>query len=326
MSSTSLVDRYVWAVSRHLPDDTGPDVARELRATLTDTIEGKVAGGLDPESAEREAVTELGDPQVLARDYGGRPNHLIGPRYFQPWLQLVRMLLTVVLPIVVVVVVVVEAFSRDATLGSVIGQGVSTLFVAGMHMLVWPTLLFALVERHSDAVDTESLGVEAWDPDSLGDPAGSDRPVRVGEMLAEVGFGLVVVGLVVWQFRGVGDNALQVLDPDLDGLWQLVIVGLLVLDVVLSFLAWVRGRWTLRLAAVDVLASFASAVVLVWLLLAGRLLTDLPQEVAEVFDVSADWTVPTTPIAVGIVVVCAWEAISSLSRALRSRRTHDRAQ
>ena len=30
MTTTTLPDRYVWTVTRHLPDDTGPDVAREL--------------------------------------------------------------------------------------------------------------------------------------------------------------------------------------------------------------------------------------------------------------------------------------------------------
>ena len=39
MSGTSLRERYVWTVTRQLPVDTGPDVARELRVTLDETIE-----------------------------------------------------------------------------------------------------------------------------------------------------------------------------------------------------------------------------------------------------------------------------------------------
>ena len=48
MSGTSLTDRYVWTVTRQLPPETGPDIARELRGTIEETVEGRIAAGEEP--------------------------------------------------------------------------------------------------------------------------------------------------------------------------------------------------------------------------------------------------------------------------------------
>ena len=47
-TSTTLTDRYVWTVTRHLTADVGPDVARELRATIADAVDARVEAGADP--------------------------------------------------------------------------------------------------------------------------------------------------------------------------------------------------------------------------------------------------------------------------------------
>lgn len=319
MSATTLTDRYVWAVSRQLPPETGPDVARELRATLADTIEDKVAAGLDPDRAEREAITELGDPDVLARGFGGRPNHLLGPRYYADWVRIERMLLTVVLPIVVVVSVFAEAFEPEATLGSVIGSAVVVGMSTALHMLVWPTLAFALVERHGSPAEDARVG-QGWRPEQLTDPDAPWRRPGLRDVVVEAGFGLVVAVLFVWQFSGVGEHGVQVFDPALAAVWKVTIVALLLAQVVLTVLAWARGGWTVRLAVVNAVLDVATGALLVWLLLEGRLLTDLPTEFAQTFGWGSDWSVSEPAVAIGIIVVCAWDAVQALLRVRRARR------
>lgn len=319
MSATTLTDRYVWAVSRQLPPETGPDVARELRATLADTIEDKVAAGLDPAGAERQAITELGDPDVLAREFGGRPNHLLGPRYYADWVRLERMLLTIVLPIVVTVAIFAEAFAPDATFGSVIGSAVLVGMSATLHMLVWPTLAFALVERSASPAEQAQVG-SGWSPEQLTDPDAPWRRPGFCEVFSEVAFGLVVAVLFIWQFSGVGEHAVQVFDPALEPVWKVAIVALLLAEVVLTVLAWARGGWAVRLAVTNAVLNLATGALLVWLLLDGRLLTDLPAEFAQTFGWGSDWSVSEPAVAIGIVVVCAWDAVQALLRVRRARR------
>src|SRR5690606_9194890 len=91
-TGSTLTDRYVWSVTRHLGSDTGPDVARELRGTIMDTVEAKIEAGTDPARAEEEALTELGDPDVLAGQYGEKPRYLVGPGMYPGYVRLLKTL------------------------------------------------------------------------------------------------------------------------------------------------------------------------------------------------------------------------------------------
>lgn len=320
MSTSTLTDRYVWSVTQQLPKDIAPDVARELRGTLADAVESKVATGSAPEDAEREAVAELGDPDVLAREYDGRPHYLIGPSTYPEYVRLLKVLFPVVLPLVAAATVIGQLASTDRSLPGLLGEVAVVVLYAAVHIGFWTTLVFALIDRGRSEAERERPATQ-WDPDQLLTSDVPGRRAGVGELLVEVGLLLLIAVIVVWQFAGVGNHGVQVLDPDLELVWKTAIVGLLLLDVVLVVLAWSAGRWTASLAATNVLANVASAVLLVWLLMAGRLMTDLPQELAEVFGEEMDWSVPTGALAVGIILVCAWDAGSAVVKARRAAKT-----
>ena len=311
MSRTSLTDRYVWTVTRQLSPETGPDVARELRGTIEETVEGRIAAGEEPAAAERETILELGDPDVLAREYGGRPNHLIGPAYFPAWVRLVKVLLAIVVPLAVLGSVIAQIFVAGASFGGIVGEAAVIALSVIVHIVFWTTLVFALVERYGSESEQDQFA-ETWSPDELADPADRARRASLAEMLFEVVASLVAIGLVVWQLGGVGEDAVQVLDPDLGWGWGAVIVGFLALDVLVTIAAWARGGWTRTLAAVSLVSAVVSGVVLVWLLLSDRLLTDLPAEFNATFGWDADWTISIPAVAVGIAVICGWEAVTAL--------------
>lgn len=319
MSSTSLTDRYVWTVTRQLPEETGPDIARELRGTIEETVEGRVAAGEDPLAAERATILGLGDPDVLAREYGGRPNHLIGPDYFPAWVRLVRLLLAIVVPIAVLGSVVAHAIAGDAGFGGIVGEAAVVALHAGVHIAFWTALVFALVERFGSAAEREQV-VASWNPDGLADPADRDRRASLAEMLFEVVTTVVVIGLCIWQFGGVGERGLQVLDPDLALGWQAVVVGLLLVDVLATVAAWARGGWGVGLAAVSLTSAVVSGVVLVWLTLSDRLLADIPAALEDAFGLAADWSVPLPAVAAGLAIISAWEALTALRRLRDGRR------
>lgn len=324
MSTTSLTDRYIWAVTRQLSADTGPDVARELRGTLAETIEDKVAAGEGQAEAERVALTELGDPDVLAREYGSRPQHLIGPGIYADYVRLIRVLLVVVLPIVVGVTVVTELLGSEPDLGGLVGRTVGEAIEMSVHLVFWTTLVFALIERGRRESERDKP-LNEWEPDQL---LVSDVPWRrpgFGEMVTEVCFGAILALLVAWQFTGVGEQGVQVLDPDLALGWKILVVAFFVLDAVVAVAAWRVGRWTPGLATVSVLSNVAAALVLVGLLYADRLLTDLPTVLGDQFGLDTDWSVSYPLVAAGIVIVCGWDTVSSIVRAWRARRGADLA-
>lgn len=321
MTTTSLTDRYVWTVSRQLPVEIGPDVARELRVTLAETIEGKVAAGSTPHEAERAALAELGDPDVLAREYGGRPNHLIGPAYYPDWVRLIKVLLGVVLPIVVAATFLTQFLATDRGFGTLIGEVAVVLLHTAVHLVFWSTLVFALVERSRRSDPERELLLSEWTPESLVDPDVPWRRVGSREMAFEAAFGIAVLLLVIWQLGGVGERGVQVLDPGLALGWKTALIALLAGDVAISLWAWGRGRWSVPLSIANVAANVASAAVLVWLVLQDRLLTDLPTVLGEKFGGEADWSLSTSAVVLGIVVLCGWDAMASVLRVRRGART-----
>ena len=51
-----------------------------------------------------------------------------------------------------------------------------------------------------------------------------------------------------------------------------------------------------------------------WLLLTEQLLTDLPRELEATFGWDAGWSISIPAVAVGIVVITGWEALTAVRR------------
>ncbi|MFB8768399.1 permease prefix domain 1-containing protein [Nocardiopsis alba] len=146
-TETTLTDRYVWTVTRHLGAEAGPDVARELRASIRDRVEAGIEAGNDPATAEREALTELGDPETLAREYGELPRHLIGPALYPDYVRLLRALLAILAPLALALLFVDRFESGAGGLGEIGVEAAVVLVTVTVHVAFWTTLVFAIIER-----------------------------------------------------------------------------------------------------------------------------------------------------------------------------------
>jgi len=318
MTTTTLTDRYVWTVTRHLPDDTGPDVARELRATIADAVDAKVDTGVEPALAEQEVLSDLGDPDVLARTYGGRPAYLIGPGVYPDYVRLMRILPVIVLPLVLVGSFAARVVSTGESWGQILLDAFLLVLSVGVHLAFWVTLTFAVIEWSRPEAERDRP-LSEWKPDQLTTEV-PWRSVGLGETVTSVVFSVAMAALVAWQFSGVSGNAVQVLNPDLDAIWKIALVGLFVVDAVLAVAVRRVGRWTPTLAAVNVASNAAAAVLLLWLLSRDELLTDLPTVLGERFGWSTDWSVPAALVAAIIVVITVWDGTEAVVKARRSVR------
>ncbi|MFC7490777.1 MULTISPECIES: permease prefix domain 1-containing protein [unclassified Knoellia] len=313
---TTLTDRYVWTVTRHLPDDVGPDVAQELRGTIADAVDGKVEAGVDPDAAEEQVISELGDPDVLARQYGGRPGYLIGPGVYPDYVRLMRILPAIVLPIVLLANFVARVTTTDENWGAILLDAFLLLLSVAVHLAFWVTLTFAVIEWTRPEGERDRP-LSTWKPDQLTAEV-PWRHVGLAETLFQALFAAAMAVLVAWQFSGVGGDAIQVLNPDVGAVWKLALIGLFVLDAALALVVWRVGRWTPTLAAVNVASNAAAAILLIWLLSRGELLTDLPTVLGERFGWSTDWSIPTALLAAVIVVITLWDGIESVVKARRA--------
>ena len=315
---TTLTDRYVAATLRSVAAARREEIAAELRASIEDMIEGRTAGGQDPATAEREVLTELGNPAELAARYTDRRLQLIGPTYYLAWQRLLTQLLSFV-PATVGTVVGVIAAVDEKTTGGAVGQGITTAMQVALHICFWVTLVFAFLERTNAAQHLPKWTVDQLPKERV------DRQITLADTAGAIAWiGLVIAYLPLQRYRSFvtdtdGGN-LPVFDPALWSFWLPFLIAMLVANAGLELAKYRVGRWTWPLAAANAVLTLAVAVPVVWLLQTDRLLN--PDLVAR-FDwlqQGSNLDAVTALAAGGTILVVLWEIGYGVVKAYRNRR------
>lgn len=321
MTAPTLTDRYVEAAMRTVPEQQRIDLAAELRGSIDDQIEARIADGDDHESAERAVLTDLGDPDKLAAQYTDRPLWLIGPRYYLTWWRLTKLLWAIV-PVCAAFGVALGMTLGGEPVGEIIGTVVSVVIAVIVHIGFWTTLVFFTVERSAAGKDVGF--VSEWTPDQLPEP--KDKGASLSDLIASLIFLAVAAGAILWDhFIGVvytvdGGGWMSFLAPDLWPWWIGALFTLMVLEALLAVYVYARGRWDFGAAAVNLVLNLAIAVPALWLLSQGQLInpeffpTLIPADSAQTVT-----TVVTTVFGFGIVAIAAWDSIDGFLKARRAR-------
>ncbi|MEV0718105.1 permease prefix domain 1-containing protein, partial [Asanoa sp. NPDC050611] len=267
---SSLTDRYLAATLGAVPAARRDEIATELRGSIEDMIDGKQAAGADATAAEREVLTELGDPAALAASYANRRLQLIGPTYYLVWERLLKLLLAFVPATVGIVVGLIAAIDGDG--GDAVGKGIGTAIEVAVHVAFWTTLGFAVLERTNTR-----LNLPQWSVDQLReDRALGERQIGLADCVASVAFlALAIAYLPLQHFHSWVTDAdggnLPIIDPALWSFWLPFLIAVLVADVVVEIVKYRVGGWNWPLVAVNAVLSAAFAVPVIWLLQTDRL-------------------------------------------------------
>lgn len=310
---TTLTDRYVDATLRRLPARQRPDIEKELRASIADAIDDRRSAGDDEAQAETAVLTGLGDPARLAAGYADRPLQLIGPAVFLDYLRVLTALLATVVPIVVVAIGAVGVM-RHRGLFDLIGGAIGAGITAGVHIAVWTTVFFALLDRVPDRRWTPA---RPWTLAAL--PQRPSRRLRFSELIIEtVAFvvftTLILLSPTVSPKSDVDGHPIPVLTP---WLWQTgivyVYIGLIVVSLGFSYARY-YARWRLPLALTGLLVEIATPVLLIWLAVQHRVIN-------PAFVTAAGWPDPVTRwISPGLIAIGAIAILSAVSEAIRRAR------
>jgi hypothetical protein len=265
---STLTDRYVWAVIRSLPEKQRDDIERELRASIDDAMEARVAAGEAIRTAERDTLLELGDPDRLSASYAERPAYLVGPAHYFDYLRLLKLLYAIVLPIALVAIVIIQILT-GASAGQVIGTTIATAIGIAVHIGFWVTLVFVIIDRSEKA----RTPLTTWAPESL--PERSSPRVGLPELITSLVFLLFFAGAIAWQqffsvFEDAAGAPVPLLQPELWSLWIPYTYVLIALELVFAIVLYRAGRWTWPLAIVNVVLNVAFLIPAIWLVVTDR--------------------------------------------------------
>lgn len=280
--------------------------------TAHQSLDGHVAQGLD-----RHHDTGRGDEHE-----SGDPRWLIGPRSYPDYVRVLRIVALVVLPIVAAVVAIAAGPAGQNPV-EVLVSAVAAVVNATVQVAFWVTLVFVVLERAGVVLPARARPLTASDS-----PATAAKArVGLGETIAGIAFGVLLIGVVLWPWQYVataGAQGVPVFSSQVSPTTTAVLVAVLVAGIALDVVLYVVGRWTLLLAAVNTLLDVVFAGIVIALVASDRLVN--PELVTAlgagpVFDAAqaADVVAAAgTGIAWSVGLVCAADAVTGWVKAVRA--------
>lgn len=267
-----LMERYLAAIGRELPEAQRADITAELRDALMSRVEEReeaLGRPLDRRELEKLLV-DYGHPLVVAHRYR-RIQHLVGPDVFPFWWAGLKA--TLVIGAGVYVVLALIALLTAGDLNRIIARAIPDL---------WKAFLIAFAVVTLIAVGLEQGGgvrrLARWRPSQLPPPRLRTRSRF--DHVVEIGFGVI---FILWwvgaiRFRDLAPDALAgavTMAPTWD-LWRGPVLAYLVFELFANLLSFVRPAWARTNATLRLMRNLAGAG-----LLAGILQTGPWVEVAD---------------------------------------------
>lgn len=270
----NLIDVYIHEVTRRLPEKSREDIALELRSTIEDMLADDFT-----EQDVKEVLSELGNPAVLASNYSEKPMHLIGPRYYDVYVSLLKMIIPIAAVVALISVMAKYIFNYDENQAIlnigllILGEGIWVLIEVFIQTFFWLTIVFAVIERVDNTKDHSPLSINGkkWTPDDLKGVAYIPRKKAISSVYVFLGLLWTAIWVTVYfnadKLVGVyqkGENGLQFVMPALNqsvlnSYWPLVIISV-GLEVVLALYMLLKKQWTKTVAHLNVVKEIVGII------------------------------------------------------------------
>lgn len=183
---TNWIERYIYEVTRRLPERDREDVSRELYANIYDML---------PDNASEEEIKAvlngLGSPAELAEQYRPKPRYLISPAMYDYYIRTLKWVVPLVGCILLVVGGIIgitgaiegEALNAASFLTRLISNGLSTGISGAFQALVWVTIGFVIADRTGARFQLAGQ----WTVDRLDDVIVDDKKrIPLSDSIAEL--------------------------------------------------------------------------------------------------------------------------------------------
>lgn len=301
----NLIEIYIQEVTRRLPEKSREDIALELRSTIEDMLPDDYS-----EKDIKSALEQLGSPVALASNYSERPMHLIGPRYFDVYLSLLKMILPIGAVIAIIAISAENVFQYKETneallqvILSIIGHGIWTMIEVGIQVFFWLTIVFAILERMDKRKDHGPLtaSLEKWTSDDLQNISyiPKKRAISRLEVFGSLLWTAIWATLYFNADKLVGiytnkGNGLEFVTPVfnqevLQSYWLIILI-VIGLEIILNIFKVLKGQWTRSLAIFNTCTQLITTVIFVILLCNPNLFAaEFLNSMADIFNIN-----PTT--------------------------------
>ena len=238
----NLIERYVHAIGRRLPQKNRSDIEKEIRSALEDMLEdrSKKENRAIDEELTIQVLKEHGKPEKVAASYMPE-RYLVGPRLFPTFWMIVKIVFAVLtsLAIVGLVIRLVNAEPLPAEVGGIILNTFGEYFGGMMSAFGNIVLVFALIQYFVPDLKFEDKQDEEWNPRELPDVVEERDQFSLGGTIAETVF--IVLGLALFNIY-----------PEYIGIYGFTEAGRFFAPVLseafFRYMPWINLIWGLQIA------------------------------------------------------------------------------
>lgn len=176
MSEKDMIERYIYEVTKRVPQETRDEIRMELQGLIDDMCTAE-------ECSVEDALQKLGSPAEFAKRYREDSNYVIGPEYYDNYIWLLKIALfgigiSAILSAIAQGIIDMESWTGFFT--NFFTELFATFINGTISMVGVITIIFAILERQKVKVDIKpeekwSVGdlsknvvsVKSWTPSSL---------------------------------------------------------------------------------------------------------------------------------------------------------------
>jgi len=334
----NLKNRYIYAVTRHLPVKMQADVEKELDGLISDMLDERRGNNANSEQDIKDVLAELGAPEELALKYhGGEHRSLISGVYFLMY----KRVLLLVLPIVAAVLAVLTSIGflvGDESSLHVVFMVFDITFMAQTFQIIATSLggafqAFAVITIIFAILDYKKVSLR--DGSMLADlPEIPDEKMKIAPAgpIAAIIFSISLTALFLGfpQMMALRhDNEwLPVFDiVAIRALWLPVLAWTLV-EIIGEIVKLIEGRYTMRLAGITMITSILQVLCIIWVFGSGNIINPGFLEYMAGFAVDFEafgWVLdnvlsqPNMMLMVSMLVILFFETLEIVVKAFRTK-------
>lgn len=322
-----LVNRYVYAVTQHLPINSREDVSNELRANIEDMLPENPS-----ESDVRAVLEELGNPMNLADEYSETKRYLIDPSLYDSYFSVLKLVVGIVIVVFASIALISKLFapspdgglfemSIDIFVSMIVAiiQGITQAFL-------WVTLIFIILEKTGKSPSNLPFSRKNWSIDDLPSlPIPDKRKISRTETVFSMFCTIFFTALLYFQPQFIGiytkvGEKISLMEP-LFVIQRLqsyiyIIIVLAIIQLAIFIYKFMSMYWTRPLAIANFVYNIA-ACVLVYIMIRDHSLFNkrFIYYFANLLDISTSmltsmWLRGLSIFAVAFIAISIWDSIN----------------
>ncbi len=193
MESKELIKRYIYAVTKHLPENKRQDVGQELESLIEDTLAERSQGGQAADADTKAVLMELGRPAELATKYDPHAKDaLIGQPHFSVYLRILKIVLLAVTLGMAIASLLEGITGFEGNVFQFFASVLGNIWQGLLGAFAWVTVIFAILYQKDVKLD--------YDIDDLEDlPVVPEKrqEIKLGDTIASFIFTILFLILFV---------------------------------------------------------------------------------------------------------------------------------